>query len=465
PTYAHDALRSGSTDAEPPGRLAKAWQVALGGHISPPVVAGGVLVVSDIDGHRIIALDARSGRRLWQYRPAGRVDSPPTLYRGMVLFGCADGRVYCLRAADGRLAWSFLAAPCDRRTIARDQVESLWPVHGSVLVQGGVAYVSAGRSSYLDGGIYLYGLDPATGEILSRSHVRSRHPKATEGAGGPVHHIVQNATDSKTFHAPDLSDAFSMAGGVTSDILVGDGRDIYLRWMRFDGRCRRQERPGWHLFSTSSLLDGTEVHRSHWVLGTGDFSRIPVAYSWIANRPGGGWGYRVAVPYGLLLAFDSRTAWSVRRLYRQLNGGPVFFPSPSGAPRPIHGYVLSAEANRPPSPQAKPLPDLRKIARGQEAPAGRQWSVELPLRPRAVVRAGEKLLVGGMPSVLDPKDPFAAYEGRLGGLLLAVSAKDGKEIARCKLDSPPVWEGLAVADGRVFLSTIDGHVVCLGPGK
>ena len=70
----------------------------------------------------------------------------PTIHEGMVLFGSADGRVTCLRLSDGALAWRFLAAPVDLRTIAFDRLESPWPVHGSVLLLDGVAYCSAGRS-------------------------------------------------------------------------------------------------------------------------------------------------------------------------------------------------------------------------------------------------------------------------------------------------------------------------------
>ena len=84
----------------------------------------------------------------------------------MVLFGSADGRVYCLRASDGQLIWRFLAAPSDQRIGSFDQIESTWPVHGSVLLCEGVAYFTAGRSTYLDGGIRVYGLNPVTGEIL-----------------------------------------------------------------------------------------------------------------------------------------------------------------------------------------------------------------------------------------------------------------------------------------------------------
>lgn len=68
-----------------------------------------------------------------------------------MLFGCVDGCVYCLRLADGELAWRFRAAAEEVKTVALDQVESVWPVHGNVLTQDGIAYFAAGRSSWLDG--------------------------------------------------------------------------------------------------------------------------------------------------------------------------------------------------------------------------------------------------------------------------------------------------------------------------
>jgi hypothetical protein len=30
------------------------------------------------------------------------------------------------------------------------------------------------------------------------------------------------------------------------------------------------------------------------------------------------------------------------------------------------------------------------------------------------------------------------------------------------LDVPPVFDGLIIAEGRLFLSTLDGRVICLG---
>ena len=120
-----------------------------------------------VDAHTVHALDADTGKAAWSYTAGGRVDSPPTIYRGRVLFGSADGWVYCLRAGDGRLAWRFRAAPEDRRLVAYEQLESAWPVSGSVLVQGDVVCCVAGRSAFLDGGMRLVRLDAASGRQFS----------------------------------------------------------------------------------------------------------------------------------------------------------------------------------------------------------------------------------------------------------------------------------------------------------
>ena len=133
PTHRHDALRSGGTPATVSDGLETVRTVPVEGQISAPVVAEGAVFISAIDSHRVIAMDAEDGDVRWEFTAGGRIDSPPTVYRGLALFGSADGHVYCLRATDGELVWRLRAAPVDRRTVALDQVESIWPVHGSVL--------------------------------------------------------------------------------------------------------------------------------------------------------------------------------------------------------------------------------------------------------------------------------------------------------------------------------------------
>jgi hypothetical protein len=43
-----------------------------------------------------------------------------------------------------------------------------------------------------------------------------------------------------------------------------------------------------------------------------------------------------------------------------------------------------------------------------------------------------------------------------------VSLEDGKPQAEYPLDSPPAYDGLAVAGEKVYLSLEDGRVICFG---
>ncbi|MFW6162599.1 MAG: PQQ-binding-like beta-propeller repeat protein [Planctomycetota bacterium] len=444
PQFRHDALRSGVASTAVPAKVERAWAAGVGGRLSQPVVAGGKVLVASVDEGAVVALDTQSGEKAWEYVAGGRVDSPPVVHGGRVLFGSADGWVYCLRLSDGALVWRFLAAPADVRAVALDRVESVWPAHGSVLVLDGVAYCSAGRSTWLDGGIDLYGLDPATGKVLHRHHFESEHPEFREGKDkAKKEHktrVAQNTTDYKTFLGSDRSDSFSMAAGAVSDVLVSDGTNVFLHHVKFSPALDRQDEMTRHLFSTSSLLDDAENHRSHWVLGTGDFSRVPVAYSWVVNRPGRR-RPTIAVPTGVMMVYTDRAIWGVQRK-GDANGR----------------YHLFQKDNKPFSADEKPLPDFRRIPRKQVNQC--VWKKDLPVRATAIVKAGDHLFLGAMPVAIPKDDPHAAYEGRLGGMIWVVSPTDGSKVAAYKLDSPVVWDGLAAAHGALFASTEKGEVQC-----
>jgi hypothetical protein len=91
------------------------------------------------------------------------------------------------------------------------------------------------------------------------------------------------------------------------------------------------------------------------------------------------------------------------------------------------------------------------------------WTTWIPIRIRAMVKAGDVLFVAGPPDDLDTEDPFAAFEGRKGARLAAVSAKDGTQLAVHSLDTPPVFDGLIAASGALYMSLEDGSLVCLRP--
>ncbi|MGE0759559.1 MAG: PQQ-binding-like beta-propeller repeat protein, partial [Pirellulaceae bacterium] len=147
------------------------WELRSGNPVTAPTISGSTVYVADVDGGRVIAVDRQRGAVRWSFQANGRIDSPPTIHRGLCLFGAHDGYVYGLDAASGRLGWKFRAAPVERRIVAFGQVESTWPVAGTVLVHEGIAYAAAGRAPDADGGITVHALNPLTGEAFWSSRV------------------------------------------------------------------------------------------------------------------------------------------------------------------------------------------------------------------------------------------------------------------------------------------------------
>jgi hypothetical protein len=68
--------------------------------------------------------------------------------------------------------------------------------------------------------------------------------------------------------------------------------------------------------------------------------------------------------------------------------------------------------------------------------------------------------MAGPPDVVPEDDPYAAFDGRLGAQLWAVSAADGEKLAQLDLDALPAFDGLAAADGKLYLVTKEGSVIC-----
>ncbi len=66
--------------------------------------------------------------------------------------------------------WKFRAARRERLIVVRGRVESTWPVDGGVLVEAGLVYFASGRHGTLDGGVDVYALRPATGELVWTRH-------------------------------------------------------------------------------------------------------------------------------------------------------------------------------------------------------------------------------------------------------------------------------------------------------
>ena len=61
--------------------------------------------------------------------------------------------------------------------MAFEQLESVWPVSGNILIRKGAAYFVSGRSNFLDGGLRFHKLDAKTGKVLVQTTVNETDPE------------------------------------------------------------------------------------------------------------------------------------------------------------------------------------------------------------------------------------------------------------------------------------------------
>ena len=103
--------------------------------------------------------------------------------------------------------------------------------------------------------------------------------------------------------------------------------------------------------------------------------------------------------------------------------------------------------------------------KGRNIASKEMWRLQIPITGKAMAMAGNILFVAGETMKFDDpsyRNYVAAYNGELGGRLLAVSATDDKKLAEYKLNAAPVWDGIAIAHRQLYIGLKDGTVQCLG---
>jgi len=419
PTFRHDNARSGCGSAPVTDRLAVAWRSDLRGKLSAPTSADGKVFVSAIDRHTVYALDLDTGKELWSYIAGGRVDSPPTYWKGRVYFGSADGSIQCLNAADGALAWRFLAAPEQSSIVAWDQLESPWPVAGSVLVRDGSVYALAGRSSNLDGGMYFIKLDALTGEPQLTKQVYNRDPETGRQAEERIDDLYMP--------------------GLLYDVPSSKGESIFVREARLSLDGTMSDEPQTHLYSVGGFLDDTWWHRYYMLYGTR-----------FKNGPGGGLSRSGGAPFGRLLICDGKRVYG----YGRVNNNKY------------HLFCNSTNA-RESSRLPRTAPKAKQVRRGKAIAPPSIWSdAKYPMMVRAMALAAapevENARAGRLITAGPPFTAFASTEilrGEQGGLVGIVDASTGQSLSRISIEAPPVFDGMCAARGRIVLSLTSGAIV------
>ena len=162
------------------------------GALSAPVVGGGMVIVTSPEQHTVIGIDTSTGKKKWTYLAKGKVDSPPTLAKGLAVFGCEDGAVYALRISDGQLVWRHQLASTDGLALSHGHLSSMSPIPGSVLILDNTVIAVSGHHTDLIG-LAVYTLDLHTGKIRAKRILSNDQPPAL------TNNLTVADKDGKTF--------------------------------------------------------------------------------------------------------------------------------------------------------------------------------------------------------------------------------------------------------------------------
>ena len=438
PMYRNGPWRSGSTNAAGPKALGEKWnttvaskiEIAAGkaagpagpilhdwnenpfikGPVSAPVIANGSVFVSRPDAHQVVALSSENGAENWKFTANGRVDTPPTIHRGLAIFGTSAGYVYALRADSGEMVWRMTAAPTDERIVAYGQVESPWPVSGSVLIHEDIAYIAAGRQPLADGGVFVFAIDPLTGAKKWVTRIDSVPQKG----------FYENS--GLEFDPYDL-------------LHIEGDRLAFSRWiLKRDGSGFEVDK--WNAFAKLDTGGGAVwVPRGSWTYGPrhqhrfkGEAPRRPLAI-WrdgkvISSLNGSTELFLREFSEDDLKNFKSQwiTGWEASKQSR--TGG-----------KPYRTYRIAEGA------KWKSDPFISEEDRAKKIPIGTQVYNDI----HALTMTGDGRI-------------FAIHKD---GRMKVISVEDGTVLEERNV-SQPAWDGLVAAEGRLFLSTLDGRVLCLG---
>ncbi|MCK5851055.1 MAG: PQQ-binding-like beta-propeller repeat protein, partial [Kiritimatiellae bacterium] len=172
-----NSARTGITKENGTGLLKQLWVKKLPGELTP-VAAWKNKVFVGSTARKLIALDAATGRQVWEYVTGGGIRITPHLENENLTIGDENGWAHCVRAADGEWVWKLRAAPAEDRITAYGDIISRWPVGSGVLVHENVAYFVAGL--FPCDGSAVYAVDADTGKVrwktLTGFTSNSRHP-------------------------------------------------------------------------------------------------------------------------------------------------------------------------------------------------------------------------------------------------------------------------------------------------
>lgn len=421
------SIKPGADTAPANPLLAKSWADHWYAHgpLSQTSVAEGVAVAALTHRQQVMAFDPATGAEKWRADVDGRVDSAPTIHKGLVLFGTHNGWLYALNRDSGQLVWRFHAAPRRERIVVDGQLESPWPLFGTVNVDDKGIYAMAGRHTDSDGGLFWYQLS-LSGEVIKQGRVGEDALKATTtGGNNPGRGRI---TGSNT-PAVMTGDRYLMAG-------------VHL------ARSEKGLEPWFGLFP-----EGRSWEHEFWQLRHGMRSLVPGNQGLLARVDFLG-GYKLAAyvgTQGRMYAYNGDD-------FVMIGGSPRMQHRGGDSDSELRRVKRAANFATTTQPNPREPGKLLYITQGAEE----VWNFGEPLArgngATALAVASDTVLLGMEVTNRDRHKERAAMAYRLQ----LINFADGTVRQDLALPAPPIVGGIAVAAGRVYVTTNDGSLTCFG---
>ncbi|MFO0866809.1 MAG: PQQ-binding-like beta-propeller repeat protein [Gemmataceae bacterium] len=374
-----------------------------------PVARNRLVVYGSSADDSVRAIDAHTGKLVWTFVTGGPVRFAPHLVGDRCYVASDDGCVYCLELKNGNQIWRFRAALDDRNLLANGRITSRWPCRSGVVVEHGVAYVTAGM--WPSEGVYLYALEADSGKIRwcndTSCYDYLEYPHAPSVSfGGP---------------APQ---GYMLVGNKT--VVVPTGRGAPAAYDAETGKLL-------HFWSNSPNRGGTWATLAH--------NRIFVsAIAWQPDQP-------VRLGESVPHRADSVAALALRTGKEEWPIGDAIKPFIEGSDQPRwrsqvgHG-ILSRQRVLFAGNRIYAIGNGKADAFEITGPASVKhlWSVPSP-RPYSEALTSNALLIGGQDQ------------------LVAIDPENGKVLDQAAI--PGQVRGIAVAEGRVIISTEQGLLASL----
>ena len=446
PTYRHDNARTGSTSELLATPLASDWVYVP---VHPPrpawprpaqrpregfrlrhrvifddafqvAAVGETIYFGSSADNKVYALDAATGKERWSFFAGGPIRLAPTVFKGRVFFGSDDGFVYCLEADNGKLLWKKQGGPNDEKLLGHGKMISRWPIRTGVLIDEDVAYFGAG--------------------IFPHENVYLHAVRATDGAS-----VWKNDTISQESANRDELSPQGYLLASEDRLFVPSGRALPVAFDRVNGRLVFKRKYGWRSEQAGGNIGGTYALLADNQIYTGTQNHL-LALDQRTGRTGFAWfpGRRLTVEGDTAYLATGRELIAMNR---------SAYAKASGRRNSLEFRIkaLASEVRRAPESRRKELEQELKTLRA-DLNRHQKENITPTVQWRVRSECDAELILTGNTVIAGGKDQVSAF-----------NRGNGKAVWRAKVEGSA--RGLALANGRLYVSTDTGRIYSFAPAR